>query len=134
MGINKKEQEALEQKTKMKKNLTIVAVIVIVISLIVISLILNNSTSTSSNKGNNSDSYNYNLTTSEKKLEKTFLEADKPVLVDYYADWCGPCVAMAPILEELKNEQQDFYIIKVDIDENRNLGDKIGRASCRERV
>ncbi len=46
----------------------------------------------------------------------------KVVLVDFYADWCGPCKKLAPILEELQNEINDFLVIKVDV-ENEDINE-----------
>lgn len=52
----------------------------------------------------------------------TLLNSGKPVLVDFFATWCGPCQMLAPILKEVKDSMGDrITIIKVDVDKNRDL-------------
>ena len=51
---------------------------------------------------------------------------DGKVLVDFYAEWCGPCKMIAPILEEISNERDDIKIVKVNTDEFESLAQKYG--------
>ena len=64
------------------------------------------------------------LHVTEANFDSRVLQADKPVLVDFWATWCGPCQMQAPILEELAKERDDVIIAKVDVDKNPNLAQK----------
>ena len=57
----------------------------------------------------------------KEEFENEVLKSEKLVLVDFFATWCGPCQMLAPILEELSKDNQDFEIVKIDIDQERDL-------------
>ena len=58
-------------------------------------------------------------------FEKEVLQSDKPVLVDFFADWCGPCKMMAPVVEQLAEELEGKAMVgKLNIDENMDIAEK----------
>ncbi len=62
---------------------------------------------------------------SEDNFEQSVLKSDIPVLVDFYADWCGPCSVMSPIVEDIASElEAEINVGKVNIDENEELAIK----------
>lgn len=62
----------------------------------------------------------------ENQFKSVVLDSEKPVLVDFFATWCGPCRQMSPVLEQIANERSDVKIVKVDVDENQNLAAQFG--------
>lgn len=63
----------------------------------------------------------------DDSFEAEVLQSDKPVLVDYWAEWCGPCRMIAPILDEIATQYEDrLKICKLNVDENQNTPPKYG--------
>lgn len=64
---------------------------------------------------------------SQKSNFNSIISGEIPVLIDFYADWCGPCKSYSPIIAQLKNEMGDqIKVIKIDVDKNQALSNKYG--------
>ncbi|MBX7203449.1 MAG: thioredoxin [Bacteroidia bacterium] len=67
------------------------------------------------------------LQITDSNFEELVLKSDKPVLVDFWAEWCGPCRVVGPIVEELSKDYEGRAVVgKVDVDNNPNISMKYG--------
>ena len=63
---------------------------------------------------------------SDAEFDAEVLKSDKPVLVDFWAEWCGPCKQLGPIIDEISGERSDIKVVKVNIDDNPESPQKYG--------
>ncbi len=61
---------------------------------------------------------------SDENFEQEVLNSNIPVLVDFYADWCGPCKMLSPVVDEVAKENDDIKVVKVNVDESQNTAIK----------
>ena len=66
------------------------------------------------------------MTINSINFETEVLQSDRPVLVDFWASWCGPCRMVAPIVEEIAQEHPEFKVGKVNVDEEPQLASQFG--------
>ena len=69
------------------------------------------------------------ITITNKNFDQEVLASDKPVLVDFWATWCGPCRMLAPIVEEIAESRSDIKVGKVNVDEEGELAVRFGISS-----
>ena len=62
----------------------------------------------------------------ENIFEEEVLNSDKPVLIDFNADWCGPCRMLGPIMEDFAKANEDIKVVSINVDENENLATEYG--------
>jgi len=66
------------------------------------------------------------ISITSKNFEKEVLNSDKPVLLDFWASWCGPCKMVSPIIDEIAKENSSIKVGKINIDEQPELASKFG--------
>ena len=66
------------------------------------------------------------IAVNNQNFEKEVLKSDKPVLVDFYADWCGPCKMLSPVVEEIANKNDNIKVVKLNVDEAQDIAIEYG--------
>ena len=66
------------------------------------------------------------LTVTKDSFDETVLNSDKPVLLDFWAEWCGPCRMVSPLVDEIAQERDDVVVGKVNVDEQGELAVRFG--------
>lgn len=62
----------------------------------------------------------------KNNFENEVLHSQKPVLIDFFADWCGPCRRMLPIIEQIAEERDDIKVVKINVDQEPELATQFG--------
>ena len=115
-----------------KKIITIILIVIFIISLIVINSLLNKKSEKmlyqSSEQINIKNEEEENemeiLKVTSENFESEVLQSDKTVLIDFYADWCGPCKMLSPIVDEVAEENTDIKVVKINVDNAQDLAMK----------
>ncbi|WP_291279174.1 thioredoxin [Galactobacter sp.] len=65
----------------------------------------------------------------DASFDADVLQSDKPVIVEFWAEWCGPCRMLSPILDQIADEHESVKVVKVNVDENQGIAAKYGITS-----
>ena len=66
------------------------------------------------------------LNVNKENFKQEVLESKQPVLLDFFASWCGPCKMLSPIIDEIAEEREDIKVVKIDIDQQPELAAQYG--------
>ena len=106
------------------KNKIFILIITIffIISMIILSRVLNNRNKVEIR--NEEENRMEILSVTSANFEKEVINSDKTVLIDFYADWCGPCKAYSPIVESVASENEDIKVVKINVDNAQDIAIK----------
>ena len=66
------------------------------------------------------------ISVNKNNFNQEVLNSDKPVLMDFWAPWCGPCRMVVPLVEEIAKERSDIKVVKINVDEEQELAMQFG--------
>lgn len=99
------------------KILILTSIIIFVIGMIILSRYLNKEVEMPKNEESKIEI----MKVTSANFEQEVLNSEKTVLIDFYADWCGPCKAYSPIVEAVASENEDIKVVKIDIDDSQDI-------------
>lgn len=104
------------------KILILIAIVFFIVGMIILNKYLTsiNGVEISNEEENNMEI----MKVTSENFEEEVLKCDKTVVIDFYADWCGPCKAYAPIVEKVAEENEDIKVVKVDVDMAQDIAMK----------
>ena len=112
-----------------------ISLIVLIIAFIGIMILLNSVLQNEADKISNTDNIvsgnikeekSMVITVNGENFETEVLKSEKTVLIDFYADWCGPCKMLYPIVEQFASENEDIKVVKINVDDEQDLAIEYG--------
>ncbi len=107
------------------KIIIIVLCIIFIVGLFAVNGVLKKQEKNTKNENIKEDKMSV-LEVTSNEFEEEILKSEKPVLVDFYADWCGPCKMLAPIVEQVATENNDVKVCRINVDEAQDLAVEYG--------